>query len=298
MGTTDVQALDDLGDHNTLTRRPGIRGRPAPMAVDRLDWTGDPAAQENPNQSQVNPRPLAVGERSSLHKATDRHGFPCLVRRSLGPPAETFAADQRLGATFLDAVDIPEILRIDRDDVWMDSPAWSSGRVRPAAESVDGYVTGALRHLLEGGMLIGTGTVHVGPSGRLVCPDVVVASSVERDQRSLLCAIVAGLATLDAHLVADSLADLCGTRTPLAVSRAVACVRSLEVRWNAVAFGLALHGLSRAVINAGARGEPLVLLGEELLHRLDLSHAHGVTAVGLATPERVLALACGSKVPH
>ena len=91
--------------------------------------------------------------------------------------------------------------------------------------------------------------------------------------------------------VTDAAAELCRLRPARLVRTATAAARSLEVRWTAVAFGLAIHGLGRSVLPAGRRADPLVLLGDELLHRLDLAHEYRVGVPGLADPRRVADLA-------
>lgn len=175
----------------------------------------------------------------------------------------------------------------------MDRLAWAEPGRRPDDVAVDDYVTGVVRGVVEAGVLVGTGHVHVGTSGRLVCDDVVVAARLELDQAALVRSILIALAVGDPVDVADAVAELCRCRPPRLASTAVAVARSLAARWTSLAFGLAVHGLGRAVVTGGLRSEPLVLLGDELLHRLDAAHEHHMHVPGLSSPHRVFELAAG-----
>lgn len=201
------------------------------------------------------------------------------------------AAGYRIGSALVGGVDVADVLGVDGGDVWIDHLPWASRKARAGDVEVDGYVTSLLAGLFDAGVLVGTGEVRVGRTRRLVCEDVVVAARLENDQRSTLQQIVVALAERDPVRVADAVAELCHLRPPRLLRTAGAVARSLEARWDAVAFGLAVHGLGRAVLEAGMRGEPLVLLGDELLHRLDLAHRHHLSVRGLSTPCHVIDLA-------
>lgn len=259
--------------------------------IDRLSWTRDPRKVPAPEPGVVDPCPVAAGRTSVLHLASDSAGFPCFVRRTSVEAAPVFAAGHRRGSSLLGGVDVPDVLGVDGGDVWIDHLPWGHPRSRADDVGIDGYVTSLLRDLFGDGVLVGTGEVHVARSGRLVCEDVVVAARLEPDQRSLLRAVVVALADADAVQVADAVAELCHLRPPTLSRTAVAVVRCVEARWNAVAFGLAVHGLGRVTLDAGVRSDPLVLFGDELLHRLDLAHQHHVSVRGLATPGHVVDLA-------
>jgi hypothetical protein len=61
-------------------------------------------------------------------------------------------------------------------------------------------------------------------------------------------------------------------------------VLALCVDWSATSLGLSLYDIACAAADAGPRSEPLVLLADELLHRLDLAHRHGMAVSAFATP--------------
>ena len=257
--------------------------------VERLSWTRDLRDVGPPAPGAVDSSPVARSRSTTMHVATDSAGFPCLVRRCARVGTDDFAAGHRLGSAHLAGVSVPELVARDGADLWMDRWPWESVGCVDGA-SVDRYITSSLRSTLRSGVLVGTGTVHR-TAGGLVCEDVVVACRLEPDQRELLRSIVLALAALDPTRVADAVAELCRLRPARLTRAARAATRSLEARWTAVAFGLAVHGLGRSVLTAGTRAEPLVLLGDELLHRLDLAHEHRVDVPGLADPQNVVDLA-------
>lgn len=259
--------------------------------LERLSWTADLRRTTPPAPGEVDGTPVARSRQSTMHVATDPAGFPCLVRRCTANAASTFAAGHRLGAAHLDGVSVPDVVAVSGPDVWMDRWPWAPSQGCADASAVDLYVTSLLSHLLGSGILVGTGTVHRSTSGRLVCEDVVVACHLEPDQRQMLRSVVLALAAADPVGIADAAAELCRLRPARLPQTATAVARSLEVRWTALAFGLAIHSLGRSVLPAGRRAEPLALLGDELLHRLDLAHEQRVAVPGLADPRRIADLA-------
>ncbi len=259
--------------------------------IDRLAWTCDPRSVARPAPGVVDVRPVASGRSSVLCVASDSAGFPCFVRRTTVEAAPVLAAGHRIGSALVGGVDVPDVVGVDGGDVWIDHLPWASRQSHAGDVEVDDYVTSLLSGVFDAGVLVGTGEVRVGRTRRLVCEDVVVAARLENDQRSMLRQIVVALADRDPVRMADAVAELCHLRPPRLLRTAGAVARSLEARWDAVAFGLAVHGLGRAVLGAGMRCEPLVLLGDELLHRLDLAHRHHVSVRGLSTPGHVIDLA-------
>ena len=138
------------------------------------------------------------------------------------------------------------------------------------------------------GTIIGTGEVHATDDGQVGCVDLVVARLLEVDERADLTALWCSLVLLDPVGVTDAASRLCGTRPaglPAAADRAVL---SLSAEWTPVSLGLSLHHVACATIAAGPRSEPLVLLADELLHRLDLAHQHHAPVEPLASPTRAL----------
>jgi hypothetical protein len=258
--------------------------------IDRLEWDRDAAHVVVSGAGRVDPAPIATARTSTLHAAADAAGFPCLVRRCSPMLAAEFARGHRVAAQHLDGAAAPNLLGVDGTDVWFDRLAWQPAGQPPRSADVDSYVTGLVRQVLEAGVLVGTGTVHISRWGGLICEDIVVAGIFEVDQRALLRSIVLGLVAADPVAVADAAAAFCGGRPPRLGLAAASVVLSLQAQWTAVAFGLAIYGLGRAVLAAGVASEPLVLLGDELLHRLDLAHEHRLPVPGLATPTGVAEL--------
>lgn len=292
MVSTDVRfdPIEQIGREGASRSPAGIVPTGVRAAeVERLSWTNDPGRVGPPAPGVVDSTPVATSRSTTMHLATDPAGFPCLVRRCTRTSAHAFAAGHRLGSAHLDGVSVPDLVALDHTDLWMDRWPWESGCCVDGG-LIDRYITSLLRSTLGAGVLVGTGMVHRSTGG-FVCEDVVVACQLEPDERELLRSIVLALAFLDPAPVADAAAELCRLRPARLMRTAWAVTRSLEARWTAVAFGLAVHGLGRSVLTAGRRAEPLVLLGDELLHRLDLAHAHRVGVPGLADPRRVVDLA-------
>lgn len=284
--------LEEIGAQQLRRRRVGVvEGVVRAPSIDRLSWTRDPESVARPAPGVVDVRPVASARSSVLCVASDSAGFPCFVRRTTVEAAPVLAAGHRTGSSLVGGVDVPHVVGVEGGDVWIDHLPWASRQSDAGEVEVDAYVSSLLSGVFDAGVLVGTGEVRVGRAGRLVCEDIVVAARLEIDQRSTLRTVVVALADCDPVRAADAVAQLCHLR-PLRLARtAGAAVRSLEASWNAVAFGLAVHGLGRAVLEAGMRSEPLVLLGDELLHRLDLAHRHHVAVRSLSTPGHVMGLA-------
>ena len=256
--------------------------------VDRLEWTEQPRRVRRSAPGRVRRTPVARGTRSTLHRALDPAGFPCLVRRTRRQDTLAFAEGHRIAANLLTGVEVPALVAVERGHVWMDEPRWAPVGTRANPGAVDDHVTDALRNVVQDGTIIGTGTVHVAESDGLVCEDVVVAYRLDVDERALFRALVVGLASLDPIVVADTVADLCHHRPTGLAQVTTNAIRSLEARWTPVAVGLAVHGLGRVALRSGTNCDPLVLLGDELLHRLDLAHEHRRPVPGLSSPCRLL----------
>ena len=69
---------------------------------------------------------------------------------------------------------------------------------------------------------------------------------------------------------------------------------ALLADWTPVALGLGLHHVAAVAAQTGPRSEPLVLLADELLHRLDLAHLHAVSPSDLSSPRSVADLLLGT----
>lgn len=94
-------------------------------------------------------------------------------------------------------VDGPDLLGVNGGGAWIDHLQRDRPRSRADDVGIDGYVTSLLRGLFNDGVLVGTGEVHVARSRAARREDVVVDARLERDQRSLLRAVVVALTDAD-----------------------------------------------------------------------------------------------------
>lgn len=274
------------------SRRAGVAPTNVRSAkIDRLEWVearrGHVPARLA--RGQVERTPVARGRDSTLHRAVDRGGEPAFVRRAAPHLVEAFAAghaavadlDERAGMV------VPPLHCVSTDELWIERLPWATD-TSVAHEHIDGYVCALLRVALAEGVVVGTGAPHALADGRIVCEDVFVARRLEADERAVLASVVTGLIVGDAAGVADAVAALCRARPAQLGTSAVRATLSLRAEWSPVSFGLSLHQVACAAVDAGPRSEPLVLLADELLHRLDLAHHHHARVDSLATRPRAV----------
>jgi hypothetical protein len=268
--------------------RPLLRTAHGRVEVDRLRW--EPHQRPHIAPGHVARRPAAVAATSRLHAATTRSGAPAWVRivEANGAAAEIFASDHRCAAGYGRAAGlrVPGVLGVERGRVWLDRIDWPRlSEPRPAA--VEAFVASALATALHDGAVVALGPPHVDEHGYLVIEDCGILARFEADQRALLAALLHGLAEVDPDLVSTATGRLTGVpaRSLLPVARR-ACA-ALTVDWTPVAFGLSVHQLGRWSEQLGSRTAAFTLLGDELLHRLDLAHAHRCDVAPLASPESV-----------
>jgi hypothetical protein len=258
--------------------------------VDRLTWVDAHAGRAPVALAPGGVVPLASARArsSTLHVAVDDDGGPAFVRRSAVGLIEGFAAGHMAVRDLEDraGVVVPMLRRVAPGELWIDRLQWADPTIGPADRHVDEYVAAALDVALIDGIIVGTGEPHTLADGRIACEDVLVLGRLESDERAMLGAIVAGLVHDDAVGVADATAALCRARPPRLGSSAGRATLSLQAEWTAISFALSLHHVACAVADAGPRSEPLVLLADELLHRLDLAHHHRSTVDSLATRTR------------
>jgi type IV secretory pathway TrbD component len=274
--------------------RPGVNPtRVVPTSIDRLDWhPGRPTHKPNSvRPGSIEPDPVAVARFSTLHRAADPDGRPRFVRCAAPTLLPGYrAAHERLQNLPDDAgFDVPAVTRVSADQIWMTREDWADGG-SPSEQAVDRYVGGVLQAALRHGTIIATGQPHLLPSGRIVCEDVVIAQQLEDDQLGLLAAVIAGLIRDRPTRVADAVRHLCHVTVPGVVDAAQRSCLSLRVCWSPAAFGLALYLIASSAVAAGPRSEPLVLLADEMLHRLDLAHEHHYQPQSIRSPECVESL--------
>ncbi len=273
--------------------RPGINPTVVQRAsIDRLEWIdlGEVTAESSDRPGWVEPQPIAAGQHSALHRAIDWDGDSALVRRASSNLIEAFAASHAAVADLEDraGVSVPALRAVTDDEIWLDRPQWQSGR--PSAHAVDAYVRALLVETCADGTVVATGEPHLVADGALVCEDVAVAARLEPDERACIRGIIGALIVGDVHGVTDAVTTLCRGHAPGLVGAIRRSVLSLTAEWTPTSLGLSLHHISCAASAAGPRSEPLVLLADELLHRLDLAFAHRAPVACLESPTHVAQL--------
>jgi hypothetical protein len=265
---------------------PGVRATTVGRAtVDRLEWDHAVARSRAclpPGRVEV--RPCARGRLSSIHLGTDIDGTACFVRRSKPRLLGEYAASHARVAVLVAQQSplVPPLRHVDADGVWIQRSPWSQRAPRPL--ELDTYVASLVAVALATGVIVATGEPHVTELGAIVCEDVLVANTMEVADRHLIAGLLQGLAAHDAASVTDTVAELCRARLPRVAAAARRSTLALRVDWSPASLGLSLYDLACASAEAGPRSEPLVLLADELLHRLDLAHRHGAAVSALATP--------------
>jgi hypothetical protein len=254
--------------------RPGIRATQVrPASIERLRWMRayDEATARRLRPGDADPITLARIGPTTVHHARDRDGSPGLVVRG---PAHAIAArveDLRTTSHLRHpGFRAATMRRYTAHELWLECPPTLAA---PDHDAVARYVTGALTVAVAEGCIVGTGDTYARADGAVGTVDVVLARRLELDERRWLTSIWAGLVTLDAPLVADATSRMCSARPPALAAAARRAVLSLGADWSPVSVGLSLHHLAAAAAGAGPRSEPLVLLADELLHRLDLAYA-------------------------
>ena len=260
--------------------------RVRPATIDRLVWNHKADfAGRRLSRPGVERAPIATGRHSTMHQAIDTDAAPCFVRRTTPRLAAAYAAAHDLvsalgpGAGFA----APAIRRVDEAEVWLQREAWAAG-VAPSTSAVGEYVFGLLGAALWQGTVVATGRPHVLAGGRIVCEDLLVARQLETDERALLAGVITALAHGDPRGVAGRVQELCRTNIAGIVGAAQLSCQSVRAAWSPVSFGLALSHVASASAPAGARSEALVLLADELLHRLDLAHEQHCGVERMANP--------------
>jgi hypothetical protein len=178
------------------------------------------------------------------------------------------------------------VLGVKRDQVWLDRIDWPH-RSEPRPTAIDAFVGSAITTPLDDGAVVALGPPHVDEHGYLVIEDCGVLARFEADQRALLAALLYGLADLDPDLVSTAAGRLTGVPAPALLPVAQRVCAALMLDWTPVAFGLSVHQLGRWTEQLGSQTAAFVLFGDELLHRLDLAHAHRFGVAALATPASV-----------
>lgn len=264
-----------------------------PATIERLEWTdiASRPARAAVAPGEVERAPVARGRDSTLHRALDRDGEPAFVRRAAPALVEAFATGHAAVADLepVAGLVVPALRDLTPGELWIERRGWAPAGQAVADEPVDAYVSALLRVALRDGLIVGTGETHLLPDGRLVCEDVLVARRLEPDERAVLTSVLAALVGGDPTGLADAVAELCRARPPRLPGAAVRATLSLRAEWTPVSFGLSLHHVACAAADAGPRSEPLVLLADELLHRLDLAHHHQARIASLATRPRAAA---------
>lgn len=281
---------------NSAAPRVGINPTAVrPASVDRLEWTPESvvAACLEPRTGHLDQRPVARGQYSTLHRATDRSGRPAWVRRSAPHLIEAYATghatihDLTIGAV------VPALSNVDGNDLWIERLPWDASST-PSLSSVDRYVTTAVTAPIRDGVIVATGEPHVLDGGGIVVEDVVLAACLEPDQTALLGEVLNALVHGEPVAVVSSVAELCQSRSQGLSDAARRSCLSLRAEWTPAAFGLALHHVTAAAARAGPRAETLVLYADEILHRLDFAHRYRISVPSLCYQQAAWILpSCG-----
>ena len=267
--------------------RPGVTPtRVQAASIDRLERTPDaPHRAARLQPGDVDPLPTARSRTATLHIAVDTAGREALVLRGTAAVIAARADDLRyLGCLRDPGLAIPAVRAHVDGELWLGR--WPTTSQPPAPDVVGRYVAAAVQVALHDGTVIGTGEPCLLADGHIGSVDVTVARQLEFDERVGLGSLWCSLVLLDAVGAADAAARLCGSRPtglPAAAERAVV---SLAAEWTPASLGLSLHHVACATVAAGPRSEPLVLLADELLHRLDLAHHLHSAVDQLASPTR------------
>ena len=262
-------------------------------AIDRLEWAdlGALDPRESPDPGHVDPEPIAVRRQSSMHLATYGDGGHALVRRAPAGLIDAYAASYAAIADQQERVGfaVPALRSVTDNELWFDRPRWLP-RTSPTPDAVDAYVRSLLVQTCNDGTIVATGEPHVIDDGHLVCEDVFMAARLEPDERECVRAAIAALICGDTRGIARAVTAMCRDHPPGLAGAIDRSVLALEAEWTPTSFGLSLHHVTCAASAVGPRSEPLVLLADELLHRLDLAFAHRTPVASLSSPARVAAM--------
>lgn len=261
--------------------------------VDRLVWAEGLPVRRRRWRTGVESSPTAVGRLSRMHRAVDESGAPRWVRCTRPDLVRGYSEAYQLvnGLPGGPGFAVPAVTMITLDQVWLTYDPWAVGQ-KPSTAAIDNYVWGCLYAPLRHGTVVATGQPHVLGGGRIICEDVVVACQLEHDQRSDLASLVGGLIRHRPTEAAHAVREFCHETIPEVTEAARRSCLSLSAGWSAEAFGLALFNVASIAGSVAPRSEPLVLLAEELLHRLDLAHEFGSRPRSIENPrflDRLLA---------
>lgn len=268
--------------------RPLLRIARGRTEVDRLRWVLHQQADTAPGH--ISRRPSAIAVTSRLHSARTCSGAPAWVRIVDGSTAnaEDYASDHRCAASYGRAAGfrVPGVLGVEQGRLWLDRIDWvHQSEPRPAV--VEAFVTSLITTALHDGAVVALGPPHVDENGYLVIEDCGILARFEADQQDLLAGLLFGLADLDPDLAATAAGRLTGVPASALFPVAQRACAALTIEWTPVAFGLSVHQLGRWSEHLGGRTAAFTLLGDELLHRLDLAHAHRCSVATLAAPASV-----------
>jgi hypothetical protein len=236
----------------------------------------------------------------TVHHAITTDGVEAWLYRGPGAEVDQFAARQRVATRVADLVQaqVPQVLGIDRRGAWVERRAAAMTLPSEAGSSIDRYVGAAIGAAVSGGMLIVTGGPRVQPDGAVLVEEASVAGCLEPDERAIVRAIVMGLLDGEPRAVVHAVAALVGARSPDLLDVATRGVLSLRAARTSLGLGLALHLLGAAAAQAGPRSEPLVVVADEVLHRLDFAHGSRLeveSLVDAATFDRAVAAGASAR---
>lgn len=269
-------------------------------SVRRFSWEPQRACPARLPRGGFQPEPAGRLGRMTVHHAITTDGVEAWLYRGPGAEVDQFAARQRVATRVADLVQaqVPQVLGIDRRGAWVERRAAAMTLPSEAGSSIDRYVGAAIGAAVSGGMLIVTGGPRVQPDGAVLVEEASVAGCLEPDERAIVRAIVMGLLDGEPRAVVHAVAALVGARSPDLLDVATRGVLSLRAARTSLGLGLALHLLGAAAAQAGPRSEPLVVVADEVLHRLDFAHGSRLeveSLVDAATFDRAVAAGASAR---
>lgn len=272
-----------LGVHDVALERTGVVPTVVRAAsISRFEMPDTPSRDKRLRSGQVSSAPLASSSGMEVHLARDLDGTPAFVIRGREASIDRRLLDLGFVSTIAGTgvFSIP-LLGRRSDGLWLDRSGWVRAASLPDEWTVTEHIFGVIRAALADGAIVATGASRVVASGRIESVEVFIASHLEPDQRSALASILRGLLALDPIAVVDGTSRLCRVSSSKVLRISTLAVAGLSAQYSAFSLGMSLHQIACAAAPTGPAAEPLVLLADEMLHRLDLAHRLRLPLVGI-----------------
>jgi hypothetical protein len=244
-------------------------------SIRRFSWVSDGAHPPCLSHGEFHPAPAGRLGGVTVHRAVTTGGSAAWLYRGPSEEIEHFLARQRSARRLAGVIGagLPGVLDVDDRGVWIERHERSVLGWPAAMRAIDAYVAAAISTPILDGAVVATGRPGLVPGGEVLVEDASVLRRLEFDERVLIRDIVSGLLEGEVRTVVHAVDDLCGVRPSDLTDVASRCVLSLRGARTSLGLGLGLHLLAVVAAGGGPRSEPLVLIADELLHRLDFAHA-------------------------